>query len=100
MRQEIEMNNSTTNGIETNGFSDIYTPHSNFDQFEKYPINILKEPNDKLPPRINPLNKEVRKFTEKLMYSSTISICKSTNRITFKISLLNRDFKFFPISYK
>lgn len=54
------MKNSSSNGIEKNGFSDHYiTPHSNFDQYEKYPINILKEPNDKLPSKINPLNKEV-----------------------------------------
>lgn len=66
MRHELETNNSNNNGLETNGFSDVHTPHSNFDQFEKYPINILKEPNDKLPPRINPLNKEVSKFIEKL----------------------------------
>lgn len=58
MRKEIEINNSNVNGTDKNGFSD-HMPHSNFDQFEKYPINILKEPNDKLPPRINPLNKEV-----------------------------------------
>lgn len=53
------MNNCNTNGTDKNGCLDQYLPHSNFDQFEKYPINILKEPNETLPPRINPLNKEV-----------------------------------------
>lgn len=57
MRQEIETSNNSTE-LEHNGFSD-HTPHSNFDQYEKYPINILKEPNDKLPGKINPLSKEV-----------------------------------------
>ncbi|KAJ8952267.1 hypothetical protein NQ318_007434, partial [Aromia moschata] len=33
--------------------------HSDFDQYDKYPVNILKEPNDKLPAKINPLNKEL-----------------------------------------
>lgn len=59
---EITKNNS--NGFEKNGFSNNCF-HSNFNQYEKYPINILKEPNDKLPSRINPLTKEVSIFTIK-----------------------------------
>lgn len=30
-----------------------------FDKYDKYPLHILKAPNDKLPSKINPLNKEV-----------------------------------------
>lgn len=42
----------------TNG-SHIQQTHDQFDRYEKYPLHILKGPNDKLPPKINPLNKEV-----------------------------------------
>ncbi|XP_074029921.1 villin like protein quail isoform X3 [Leptinotarsa decemlineata] len=60
VRQEVEMRNSCSNGKETNGISNHdKSYHSDFDQYDKYPVDILKGPNDKLPTRINPLNKEL-----------------------------------------
>ncbi|XP_050509264.1 advillin isoform X1 [Diabrotica virgifera virgifera] len=61
IRQEIESKTCCHNG---NGTTNGYSNHSDsgdseFDQYEKYPVNILKEPNEKLPPRIDPLNKEL-----------------------------------------
>ncbi|XP_018568811.1 advillin-like, partial [Anoplophora glabripennis] len=60
IRQEIEMKNTNITIKESNGINhhDI-SGHSEFDQYDKYPVNILKESNDKLPARINPLNKEL-----------------------------------------
>ncbi|CAH1117600.1 unnamed protein product [Phaedon cochleariae] len=60
VRHDLEMKNVNTNGMDTNGVSnhDI-SCHSNFDQFDKYPVTILREPNDKLPARIDSLNKEL-----------------------------------------
>ena len=52
------MKNSKSNGKEINGYQKS-SGHSDFDQYDKYPINILKEPNEKLPARVDPLNKEV-----------------------------------------
>ncbi|KAG5887879.1 hypothetical protein JTB14_015531 [Gonioctena quinquepunctata] len=60
IRQEVEMKKICSNGEETNGvMSHDISDHSDFDQYDKYPINILKGPNDNLPNRINPLNKEL-----------------------------------------
>ncbi|KAH0810615.1 hypothetical protein GEV33_012178 [Tenebrio molitor] len=58
-RQDIELTNAKTNGKEINGYQKS-SGHSDFDQYDKYPLNILKEPNDKLPARVDALNKEVR----------------------------------------
>lgn len=54
--KNINITSKDSNGINHHDISG----HSDFDQYDKYPVNILKEPNDKLPARINPLNKEVR----------------------------------------
>lgn len=62
VRQELEVKTCNYNGNgSVNGFSKHHDDlnESEFDQYEKYPFNILKEPNEKLPPRIDPLNKEV-----------------------------------------
>nr|CAH7736666.1 unnamed protein product [Callosobruchus chinensis] len=32
---------------------------SKFDQFEKYPVDVLKKPNEELPAKVSPLNKEM-----------------------------------------
>lgn len=58
LRQEIEMVNADVNGSTKNGYNEK-SGHSDFDQYDKYPIDILKECNEKLPARIDPLNKEV-----------------------------------------
>ncbi|XP_019873520.1 advillin isoform X2 [Aethina tumida] len=58
IRHDIEATNTNNNG-KTNGWTQEKSGHSDFDQFDKYPINILKGPNDKLPARIDPLNKEL-----------------------------------------
>lgn len=41
-----------TNGIKTES-------NGNFDQYEKYPLHILKASSEKLPAKIDPLKKEV-----------------------------------------
>ncbi|CAH1186187.1 unnamed protein product [Phyllotreta striolata] len=45
----------------TNGFSQHQegAEDSEFDQFEKYPLSVLKEPNEKLPARVDAFNKEL-----------------------------------------
>ncbi|XP_030768126.1 advillin-like isoform X3 [Sitophilus oryzae] len=58
IKQEIQMNNTdqkTHNGHIIQHKSE----HSDFDHYEKYPISTLKEPNDRLPSRVDPLNKEL-----------------------------------------
>lgn len=67
IRQEVEMNNTDQkipNGNHTNGNSG----NSDFDHYEKYPINILREPNDRLPSRVDSLNKEVRNILKSPYY--------------------------------
>ncbi|CAH0556416.1 unnamed protein product [Brassicogethes aeneus] len=59
IRHDIEISSNNINGKATNGYTQEKSGHSDFDQFDKYPINILKEPNEKLPARIDPLNKEL-----------------------------------------
>ncbi|XP_063903462.1 advillin isoform X2 [Zophobas morio] len=71
-RQDIEMKNSKSNGKEINGYQKS-SGHSDFDQYDKYPINILKEPNEKLPARVDPLNKELH-----LTHDDFVSVLKMT----------------------
>lgn len=54
-RNEIEGNNTTINTKERIS----YTEDSNFDQYIKYPINILTASSDKLPNKVDALRKEV-----------------------------------------
>ncbi|RZC39580.1 advillin [Asbolus verrucosus] len=71
-RQDIELKNTNkTNGKETNGYKK--SGHSDFDQYDKYPVNILKEPNDKLPARVDPLNKELH-----LTHDDFVAVLKMT----------------------
>ncbi|XP_008194361.1 advillin isoform X4 [Tribolium castaneum] len=71
-RQDIEMKNAKMNGKEINGYQKT-SGHSDFDQYDKYPLNILKEPNDKLPARVDPLNKELH-----LTHDDFVSVLKMT----------------------
>ncbi|XP_057656314.1 villin-like protein quail [Diorhabda carinulata] len=59
IRQDIEMKSPNREGNAPANGSTNNEGESEFDRYEKYPLNILKEPNDKLPPRIDPLNKEL-----------------------------------------
>ncbi|KAL1494852.1 hypothetical protein ABEB36_010371 [Hypothenemus hampei] len=70
-RQEIEMKN-TDQKIQ-NGQKHSTSGNSEFDHFEKYPVNILKEPNDRLPSRVNSLNKELH-----LTHDDFVSLFKMT----------------------
>lgn len=57
VRQEIELGN--TDQTICNGNIQDKSEQGDFDHYEKYPISILKEPNERLPSRINPLKKEL-----------------------------------------
>lgn len=69
IRRKIGQNNPNSNRSinETNGAKD-YESDDHFDKYEKYPVHILVGPNDNLPARINPLNKEVRKTIGHFVY--------------------------------
>ena len=56
LRTEIEGSNISLPKKESNGMQKI----SDFDQYPKYPVSTLQKENDQLPPKINPLHKEVR----------------------------------------
>ncbi|XP_050309860.1 villin-like protein quail [Anthonomus grandis grandis] len=67
MRLEIEMTNTDVkvqNGNLTHNNSD----NGDFDHYEKYPINILKEANDRLPSRVDSLNKELHLTHDDFVY--------------------------------
>ncbi|CAH1989954.1 unnamed protein product [Acanthoscelides obtectus] len=51
LRKEIEKVPSSTHS----GRPEL----TKFDQYDKYPVSILRKPNDELPAKVNPLNKEM-----------------------------------------
>lgn len=56
LRTKIEGKSSSNIRDKSNG---ALENSSNFDQYEKYPLHILKAPSEKLPSRIDPLKKEL-----------------------------------------
>ncbi|KAF7268409.1 hypothetical protein GWI33_018470 [Rhynchophorus ferrugineus] len=57
LKQEIQMKN--TDQDSNNGYIQQKSGYSDFDHYEKYPIPTLREPNDRLPNKVDPLNKEL-----------------------------------------
>lgn len=56
MRKEIE---GRFDGGDANGAMNGNSETSLFDQYDKYPLSVLRGPMDKLPTSIDPLLKEV-----------------------------------------
>ncbi|KAH0999377.1 hypothetical protein HUJ05_005174 [Dendroctonus ponderosae] len=59
IRQEIELKNTDQKPQNGHQSRNNTSDNGDFDHYEKYPINILKEPNDRLPASIDSLNKEL-----------------------------------------
>ncbi|XP_066138784.1 villin-1 isoform X3 [Euwallacea fornicatus] len=72
IRLDIEMSN-TDPKVPNSHHSHSSSGNTDFDHYEKYPINILKEPNDRLPSRVDPLNKELH-----LTHDDFVSLFKMT----------------------
>ncbi|KAK9879533.1 hypothetical protein WA026_006604 [Henosepilachna vigintioctopunctata] len=60
LRRDIEITQMDNGDHKRNGIHIITKSESTeFDQYDKYPLDILLEPNDKLPARVDPLKKEL-----------------------------------------
>lgn len=57
--RDIELSSMSPDEFASNGNIALSKSEGEFDQYEKYPLDILLAPNEKLPNRVDPLKKEV-----------------------------------------